>query len=59
MDRDYEQQTFQAEDRHWWYRGRRTVLERVIDMLHAHARDRIDWRGFTKLDRLQWAGTRL
>ena len=33
MDRDYEQQTFQAEDRHWWYRGRRTVLDRVIDEL--------------------------
>ena len=29
MDRDYELQTHQAEDRHWWYRGRRTVLERV------------------------------
>ena len=27
MDRDYELQTHQAEDRHWWYRGRRTVLE--------------------------------
>ena len=23
MDRDYELQTHQAEDRHWWYRGRR------------------------------------
>jgi SAM-dependent methyltransferase len=33
MDRDYERQTHQAEDRHWWYRGRRTVLERVIDDL--------------------------
>ena len=33
MDRDYEQQTFQAEDRHWWYRGRRRVLERVLDGL--------------------------
>jgi SAM-dependent methyltransferase len=33
MDRDYEQQTFQAEDRHWWYRGRRTVLEHVMDGL--------------------------
>jgi SAM-dependent methyltransferase len=33
MDRDYEQQTFQAEDRHWWYRGRRRVLDRVIDGL--------------------------
>jgi SAM-dependent methyltransferase len=30
MDRDYELQTHQAEDRHWWYRGRRTVLHRVI-----------------------------
>jgi SAM-dependent methyltransferase len=33
MDRDYELQTHRAEDRHWWYRGRRTVLERVIDDL--------------------------
>ena len=33
MDRDYELQTHQAEDRHWWYRGRRNVLERVIDRL--------------------------
>ncbi len=30
MDRDYELQTHRAEDRHWWYRGRRTVLEQVI-----------------------------
>jgi SAM-dependent methyltransferase len=30
MDRDYELQTHQAEDRHWWYRGRRTVLHGVI-----------------------------
>jgi SAM-dependent methyltransferase len=34
MDRDYELQTHRAEDRHWWYRGRRTVLERVIADLH-------------------------
>jgi SAM-dependent methyltransferase len=33
MDRDYELQTHGAEDRHWWYRGRRTVLERVIASL--------------------------
>jgi len=33
MDRDYELQTHQAEDRHWWYRGRRTVLEQVMDGL--------------------------
>jgi SAM-dependent methyltransferase len=30
MDRDYELQTHRAEDRHWWYRGRRTVLSRAI-----------------------------
>ena len=33
MDRDYELQTHRAEDRHWWYRGRREVLERVIGRL--------------------------
>ena len=41
MDRDYELQTHQAEDRHWWYRGRRSVLERVIDDLRLPARARI------------------
>jgi SAM-dependent methyltransferase len=33
MDRDYELQTHRAEDRHWWYRGRRNVLEKVIARL--------------------------
>jgi len=33
MDRDYEHQTHQAEDRHWWYRGRRTVLKGAIARL--------------------------
>jgi SAM-dependent methyltransferase len=41
MDRDYELQTHRAEDRHWWYRGRRRVLERVIDDLRLPARARI------------------
>ena len=41
MDRDYELQTHRAEDRHWWYRGRRSVLERVIDGLRLPARARI------------------
>ncbi len=41
MDRDYELQTHRAEDRHWWYRGRRLVLERVIDDLRLPARARI------------------
>src|SRR6478609_8816267 len=41
MDRDYELQTFRAEDRHWWYRGRRKVLERVIDDLRLPARAEI------------------
>ncbi len=33
MDRDYERQTHRAEDVHWWYRGRRTVLEGAIAQL--------------------------
>src|ERR1700704_724722 len=41
MDRDYELQTHQAEDRHWWYRGRRTVIERVVSDLRLPARARI------------------
>ncbi len=41
MDRDYELQTHQAEDRHWWYRGRRTVLHRVIDGLEIPSEARI------------------
>lgn len=41
MDRDYELQTHQAEDRHWWYRGRRTVLEGVIAGTRLPARARI------------------
>ncbi len=30
MDRDYERQTHEAEDRHWWYSGRRKVLDGAI-----------------------------
>jgi SAM-dependent methyltransferase len=41
MDRDYELQTHQAEDRHWWYRGRRTVIERVLTGMRLPARARI------------------
>jgi SAM-dependent methyltransferase len=41
MDRDYELQTHQAEDRHWWYRGRRKVIERVVEDLRVPARARI------------------
>jgi SAM-dependent methyltransferase len=41
MDRDYELQTHRAEDRHWWYRGRRSVLERVIDDLRLPPEARI------------------
>jgi SAM-dependent methyltransferase len=41
MDRDYELQTHQAEDRHWWYRGRRTVLDGVIKGLGLAPRPRI------------------
>jgi SAM-dependent methyltransferase len=41
MERDYELQTHQAEDRHWWYRGRRKVLDRVIDSLALPAGARV------------------
>src|ERR1700694_4954563 len=41
MDRDYELQTHRAEDRHWWYRGRREVLERVIADIGLPASARI------------------
>jgi SAM-dependent methyltransferase len=41
MDRDYELQTHRAEDRHWWYRGRRRVLARAIDGLALPAPARI------------------
>ncbi len=41
MDRNYELQTHHAEDRHWWYRGRRTVLQRTIAALELPANARI------------------
>ncbi len=33
MQREYELRTHRAEDRHWWYQGRRRVLERAIARL--------------------------
>ena len=30
MDRDYELQTHRVEDSHWWYQGRRAIIERVM-----------------------------
>jgi SAM-dependent methyltransferase len=33
MDEQYELQTHRAEDRHWWYRGRRNVLNLVVSQL--------------------------
>lgn len=33
MELEYELQTHRAEDRHWWYQGRRLVLERTIGRL--------------------------
>ncbi len=41
MDRDYELQTHRVEDQHWWYRGRRIVLEGVIAGLGLPADARI------------------
>ncbi len=37
MEREYELQTHQVEDRHWWYQGRRRVLERAIARLQLPA----------------------
>jgi SAM-dependent methyltransferase len=33
MELEYELQTHRAEDHHWWYQGRRVVLERAIKRL--------------------------
>jgi SAM-dependent methyltransferase len=41
MDRDYERQTHAAEDRHWWYRGRRKVLDGVLASLNLPAPARV------------------
>jgi SAM-dependent methyltransferase len=41
VNRDYELQTHQVEDRHWWYRGRRRVLEETIAAMRLPARARI------------------
>jgi SAM-dependent methyltransferase len=38
---EYELQTHRVEDRHWWYRGRRHVLERTIARLGLPPRARI------------------
>ncbi len=38
MDADYELQTHRAEDRHWWYRGRRNVLDVVLSKLELPER---------------------
>jgi SAM-dependent methyltransferase len=37
MDEQYELQTHQVEDQHWWYRGRRRVLSEVLDSLQLPA----------------------
>jgi SAM-dependent methyltransferase len=41
MELEYELQTHRAEDRHWWYQGRRRVLERAIERLDLPAGGRI------------------
>jgi SAM-dependent methyltransferase len=41
VNRDYELQTHRVEDRHWWYRGRRRVVERAIARLGLPASARI------------------
>lgn len=41
MEREYELQTHRVEDDHWWYQGRRRVLERAIERLDLPADARI------------------
>jgi SAM-dependent methyltransferase len=41
MELEYELQTHRVEDGHWWYQGRRRVLERAIERLHLPAGARI------------------
>jgi SAM-dependent methyltransferase len=41
MELEYELQTHRAEDRHWWYQGRRRVLEQAIARLALPAQARI------------------
>jgi SAM-dependent methyltransferase len=41
MELEYELQTHRVEDRHWWYQGRRRVIERVIERLDLPAGARI------------------
>jgi SAM-dependent methyltransferase len=41
MDAQFELQTHRAEDRHWWYRGRRHVLDQVIEQLQIGPSPRI------------------
>ena len=38
MDDELERFTFDVEERHWWYRGRRAVLEAVLDGLEPPTR---------------------
>jgi len=41
MDEAVERGTFEAEESHWWYRGRRRVLEAALDSIAAPAGIRI------------------
>lgn len=41
MELEYELQTHRVEDGHWWYQGRRRVLERAIERLDLPAGARI------------------
>jgi SAM-dependent methyltransferase len=41
VNSDYELQTHRVEDRHWWYRGRRRVLERTIARMRLPSPARI------------------
>jgi len=41
VNRDFELQTHRVEDRHWWYRGRRRVIQRIVERLDLPPRPRV------------------
>ena len=54
MDPLYEQETVAVEDRHWWYVGRRRILEGVVESLELPERPEILDAGCGSGRNLEW-----
>ncbi len=54
MDDRYERDTIAVEDRHWWYVGRRRILEGVVDSLALPAGAEILDAGCGSGRNLEW-----